>query len=253
MKKNKMKPFALLIVMAFSLSCQKQNNNTPSGNGGGSAATTNPNISPSNASNWFGILDAYNLQSLTGGVLQPTFKTASAFFSNAAQPSLNPSSFVKVNQAELGSVIFKFSTYDYVDTTFNLSFTPLTWKINGLGSIPSFTFTNTNSFPAYSGYASLPDTVHIGTQITISITGITGADQVIVAIWDGSNLLGHTQSQVLGTGSSVTFPASSLSSLNATNSGMLVVSGKKNNVQNVGTLPMNFTTNYQLSKTISIK
>ena len=241
----------ILIQIAF-ISCQKSNNTTSGG--GGSNNITNATITPSNATSYYGILTEYMLENISNGGLTPSFKYATAFFSNSATAYLNPSTFVKVNSVGINGTNFKFSSFYYVDTTYTLIFPPATWQVNGLATIPSFTYTNTNAIPTYTAYSSLPDTVHIGQSVTISITGVSGSDEVTVGINDGSNAAGHSVAQVLATGAtSVTFPASSLSSLSQTNSALLSVSCQKNNVKSVNSLPMNFVSTYELNKTISIK
>jgi hypothetical protein len=154
----------------------------------------------------------------------------------------------------VNGVKLQFSSFYYVDTTYTLTFPPANWQVGGLGTIPSFTYANTTVVPTYTAYTSLPDTVHKSQSLSISITGVSGADQVTVGLDDGSNLYGHSVVQMLAPGTTtVSFPASSLSSLNITSGATLSIECQKNNVQNVSGLPMNFESIYELNKTVSIK
>lgn len=147
----------------------------------------------------------------------------------------------------------KFVGYDYQDTTYSVTAPPATWVVSGLGSIPSFTYTNTDSFPAYTGYASLPDTIYKNQPITIQMTGIGPADEVDVIIYDQSGLPGHAVSQTLVAGAtSVTFPATALASLNV-GQASIDVDCIRNHVQSLGSKNFNFQNSYQLVKMIQLK
>jgi hypothetical protein len=242
---------SFLITGLVFISCKKSSTTT---GGGGSTTNNSTNISPSNATSYYGILNTYNIQSVTSGTLSTVLKYASAFFSNTPTHYLNTSTFVKVSSVTINGDTGQFSSFYYTNSTYSLSFPPATWKVNGLAAIPSFTYTNNNTMPSYTGYSTLPDTVYKNQPIIISVTGITGADEVTVGINDGSNAAGHSIAQMLTAGAtSVTFPASSLSTLNITNAAFINIECQKNNVQSINSLPMNFETTYELNKTISIK
>jgi|GEM_PF-1151707 hypothetical protein len=245
--------FVLSILLGGA--CTKNNSTTP----GGPASTNSTTITPSTATSYFGILNITSAQTVQQGTsLYPAINICSAYFSNTAVPDITPSTFVKVDSLSLNGRRFKFSGYEYQDTTYQITYPSATWHVTGLAVIPSFTYTNATPLPTFTGYATLPDTIHINQQLTVAVTGVTGSDQTNVIISDGSNASGHTVSQVLGTGAtSVTFPASSLSSLTTTttttSNAFININCIKNNAQAVNGLPFNFQLSYQLNKTIYIK
>jgi len=240
-----------MICLLILDACHKNNNTTTTGGGGN---TINSSITPSNATSYNAILSISSIQTLYGNNLLPSNNYCKAYFSNSTTSNYNTTTFVKVNNVNLNGTVFKFLSYDYEDTTHNITYPSGIWNVNGLGNIPSFTFTVNNPIPSYIGYTSLPDTVHINQSITLPITGITGSDQTTITITDGSNANGHIVSQaLLNSANSVTFSAYSLSNMSITSNAFINVHCIKNNVQNVYGIPMNFTTEYQLDKIISIK
>jgi len=256
-----MKNINLLAFCTLSIllggACTKNSNSTHGIPGSTNSTTT---ITPSAATSYFGILSITSAQTVQqGNNLFPAIIFSQAYFSNTATAYFSPSTFVKVDSVSLSGKIFKFSNYEYQDTTYQITYPPATWHVKGLATIPSFTYTSTTPLPTFTGYATLPDTIHIGQAVTIAITGVTGSDETSIIISDGSNASGHTVSQTLAaSATSVTFPASSLSSLTATTAtttanAFINVGCIKHNVQSVNGLPMDFQMSYQVDKTIYIK
>jgi hypothetical protein len=155
-----------------------------------------------------------------------------------------------VNSVSLNGTAFQYSSNNYSDTTFSIHFPPSTWVVNGANGIPTFTYTNNDPIPAFTGYASWPDTIYRNQNTTVQMTGITGADLITVNIMDG--VTGISRSMPV-TGTSVTFPISSLSTLTTTTSGTLMVLLDKSNVQNISGKSMNFHSAYELTKTVILK
>ena len=249
--KNKVAAFFYIILwIPFLFSCTKSGTVS-----GGSNSLNSSNITPSNATSYDAILSITGLQLLSNGNLSPMTNICQAYFSNTLTPIVNTATFVKVTRARINGTDLKFTGYQYEDTTYQVTYPPGTWAIDGLANIPSFTFTTNASMPMYTGYALLPDTIHVNQAVTINISGLHGSDVTNVIISDGSNANGHIVAQVLAPGAtSVTFPASSLSVLTAGVANAFInVACIKNQAMSVNNVPMNFSMGYQLNKRIIIK
>ena len=198
------------------------------------------------------MLNIYGHQYVNSGTLTPLgINSWPVFFSATPVTTNTTSSYVKVGSLSLNGVGFKFYPTYYEDSTSSIPIIPSTWAVVGGGVIPSFTFTNNNSMPSYSGYASLPDTIYKSQQNTIQITGITGSDITTVSVLDaGTNKT--TQTLALGS-TSVTFSASSLAALAVGSNCDINITCVKNNVQTFNGKQFNFPINYLVNKLIYIK
>lgn len=225
----------LMMLAGFFLSCKKNSTSSTS-----STAQSTSNVG------YNGFLSVKGGQYLSSGTLSAMNPTGSIFFSSIPTSTTNPSTAVRVNSVSLNGVIYKFLSYLYYDTTYTSVSSPYMWVINGAGPIPSFTFTNTNPMPAFSGFNSLPDTIYKNSNNTIPITGVTGADTVTVIIEDFAT---HKAYMGVSRGStSVTFSSSSLSSINLGNNSTIIIICTKNNVQMFGGKIFSFPVVYQLDK-----
>ncbi len=140
-----------------------------------------------------------------------------------------------VNSVYMNGVRFKFdaSSKQYADTTYLLpSFPPANWVVNGAGSIPSFTFSNTDALPVYTGTASLPATVSKAQNLVIPITGLSGCDQVGLELKDNTGR--STTVYVAGNATSATFIKDSLVNLTNCINATLNLTLIKYNAQNLG-------------------
>lgn len=240
MIRNKYVSFVLFI--ACFTSCKKNNNTAETGNYGNS----------SNNLGYYGILSIYQQQTVNSGSIgSPNSPFGIAFFSITQTTIINPSTFAKVDSVKLNNVKYKFYSYDYLDSSSHVTSAPFIWSVYSGGFIPSFTYTNSNPMPSYTGYNLLPDTIYKTQKNIIQITGITGADTTIVYIED---LAAHETSQILYKwANTVTFSATSLSSINTGKNASLIVECKKNNIQSFGGKTFNFPLFYQVTKTVFIK
>lgn len=212
------------------------------------APSTGTNTTSSNTG-YYAVLTEGRLQSVYSGALSAPFNNFSAQFYSVPTTSTTTSNTVAVNSVSLNGTTMKLSGSQYADTTFSIICPPGQWAVNGVGVIPSFTYTNNNAIPSLTGYSSWPDTIYRNQNITIPMT-VTGADLITVMIMDGTK--GASQQMSL-TASFVNFSSSQLSSLAATNNGALVVLMDKSNVQNISGKSMNFLNAYELSKTVVLK
>ena len=201
-------------------------------------------------SGYYIFFDVSKSQTVNSGSLTNTFNSATASFSSVRTGYVNQSTAVKVNSLSLNGTILKFNSISYIDTTGTISLPPITWIANGANGIPSFTYTNSNTLATYTGYNSLPDTIFRNQNITINITGVANADQMDVMINDGTANFANGNSNAT---TSSTFSISSLSKLQATNTGTLYVELANYYDQTVGGKPATSSYHYQVTKTIVIK
>ncbi len=243
MKKINLVVFCITSLLNFS-SCKK-------------TTTTPNNTNSTNNTNtgYYAILSISGLQSMQNGVVFPATNFCKAYFSTTPVPIYNTSTFAKVTSVSLNNTRFKFNAYDYEDSTYQISYPTGVWVVNGLGNIPSFIDTINTPLPTYTGYNSLPDTLHRAQSLILPITNVSGYDEVQVTISDGSNATGHIYGEVLAPGaSSVTFPQGTLSQLNTGNNNAFInIHLIKNNPKTIAGKSINFTTEYQFDKTISVK
>jgi len=238
--------YTSIVVLSLCLiSCKKKTETSSTGTGGngGGGSTTG----------YYGFLEINSSQSVTSGTLSTNSSYATAFFSTSPKVVKDFSTYTKVNGVSLNGVFYKYTSwaYDYEDTTGTVPTIPSTWVVNGLSSIPSFSYTNNNPMPTFPNYALLPDTIYKNQTTNFNISGVTGADLVSVSISDASS---HICAQSVSAGTAtMSFSSSDLSTLSAGNSCYLVVTCSKDNSQTFSGKAFNFPIKYNLSKQISIK
>lgn len=176
--------------------------------------------------------------------------STAAYFTNTATKNINPSSFVKVTNASLNGDIFKFYTYDYSDSINLYTHGPTYWSVTGLGTIPTFSYFDNDASPKYTGFYSLPDSIHKNQNLVIPLTGLSGTDTALITLTDGTH---SVTKSFIGTSTSVTFSSTNLSPFNVVTNGQLSVLCTKNNIQTFGGKNFNFATCAYFYKTISIK
>lgn len=230
-------PFVFFLIF---ISCKKEKAPEP--------ATTNTNNNSSPL--YDAILDAGIAQYLTAGTLSPPYTSAGAWFANTPDLDVNSTNFVHVDSVSLSNILLKFDTYSYIDTSALISLPPVVWHVVGNNGIPNFDFTNTNALPSFSGYSSLPDSLDHTQNFTIPISGVSDATKAIAFVSDNS---GHYAWQFFNIPtSSVTFSASSLSTLSPTPYGYYYIIFKNENVQTIGGKKIKFNNFYQIMNNIKI-
>jgi len=238
----------LFISALFSLfiffSCKKNNSTSGSGSSNNTGST--------NSQGYYGILSVHGKQTVMSGTLTPLNNpSAQAYFSSVPTYTTYAQYFTAVNKVSLNGIVYKYYPGIYADTTYTPAISPYNWVVNGLGSIPSFTYTNTNNLPSYTGYNFLPDTIYKAQQNTIQLSGINGADTVTIYIFD------HTTHQIsldlVSTATSVSFSSSALSILDVGANATIVTYFTKNNVQTFSGKKFSFPIYYQINKNIYIK
>ena len=258
MRKIKYSFLICLIIFAFT-SCKKTSNNTSTVNNTGSSNST---ISASNATSYYGIFYTGKNQAIVGGVLQaPNYNLSGAYFSSSPVFFPDGSKVVTVDTVKANGRTLIYQSFDnmYEDTSGystggnHLPFTfPITWHVVGKNGIPSFTYLDNTPFASYTGYNAIPDTLNRA-GFTFSLSGVSNVDGISALMDDGS--FGHySTSVILGSNAtSVTFTASDMTQLSATNAGNISITFNKKNIENVYGKAMSFQSTYIFSKKISIK
>lgn len=142
-----------------------------------------------------------------------TESAVASFYSTTGGTTMVDAGSVSVNSLSLT----KQSSNSYYKTA-TLGMTPSdlsfssgsNWSVGGAGSIPSFTYNNSASFPSFTG--SVTDSVITRSSgLTISLSGnVSNADSVILFVAAGSTSVVKV---VSGSAASVTLSASELSGL----------------------------------------
>jgi hypothetical protein len=199
-------------------------------------------------------LTALRSFSYYAGSLILTGNTAYADFRSDVS---NISSMMQIGNVQAGGISLKYlsSGKTYQDTTYNLTIAPTAWQITGAGPIPSYTFTNNDSLPVYTGYSSLPDTIYKNQNLTLQITGIGGADMIEVSFYNSSvtNTIYQVKSSGISSGNAFTFSSPALAPLPLGGNTLLMVSVFKHNLQHSGATTFSFNSQLEISKQVYIK
>ena len=241
--------FALsLSILVFTLiisSCKKSDSPTSGGSSTTSNSTTTGNGNPSGTFN--GIL--YYGYEVNGSI--SVYVGAANFFNSPVSfnPGTQTVATATVNSVSLNSTQLPYSSSSNNYSTFtttSLRFPPAAWVVNGAGIIPSFSYTNTNPMPTFTGISSFPSSVSRSQNLVIPITGASGCDQIQVSVNDSANKT--TSVSVAGGSTSVTILKDSLTRLNNCVSGSISISLIKYNQQTLGGKSFLFGTVYITGK-----
>jgi hypothetical protein len=234
--------FSILISSFLITSCKKTDTPAP--------AKTTSSPTP------YGFLTASKSYSLNSGSLVFSGNYAYAEFRSDLS---NISTDMQIGSVSVGGKYLKYNSVNklYQDTTNTLSVIPTTWQVAGSNPIPSFTYTNNDSLPVYTGYTSLPDTIYKNQNLALQINGITGADEIEVSFYSTSGPLNLIKVKSTGvvTNNTITYSSSELSPLSPGSSAitLLNISIFKHNYQAIGGVSFSFATQLGISKQVYIK
>ena len=122
----------------------------------------------------------------------------------------------------------------------------------GAGTIPSFSFTDKDSIPGFTGFMAMPDTIIRSQNLIIQVNGVKAADAGEIIIFDG---VGNIASQLffpVSLNNSVTIPASSFSTLTSGFGGFRINLSKYND-QILSGKGFRFISQLQLNYNLYIK
>lgn len=172
------------------------------------------------------------------------------FYDHEDGVPFDESHFLRVSSVTINDSALTLYSPAYVDTSFIAYPSPVTWKvISQPSSFPTFTFTNTNDFPDYSGFDLLPDTVFANQDISFNISNYSNTDKVEIMLQNGDNNQ-SIQRSIDSTGIE-TFTQSDLSGILSQNTMLRVVICLSNfNTQNISGKKVMFINNYNVFKNL---
>lgn len=238
----------LFLGFIFSLtimSCKKKEASSPE-----TQSTTT-----GNATNNYGVFLSRKDVIITNTLVssQPNF--SNAFVSNATLTNNNPNvgSLLDMGTVNLNGVMFQKNAWSvsgmYKDSTTSTYNAPHDWIISGSAAVPSFSFSNTNTYPTYTGYTAIADSFVVANNISIPLTNYSGADEIETYFVTMTNPTTNTSVQnVAGTVTSLNFTSSDLSIIGVNSSVALVITFYKNNMQTINGKSYNFRTGYNVIK-----
>lgn len=236
----------LLFLSLFLVFSCKKKDSTPE-----PAATTTG--SSSSWPTYYGVLSSSQFDLVMSGTISSTGAQNTAYFSTS--PIYNSSSMsegvispLNAGTVSLNSTIFKASNQSgsifYQDTTSTLFSSSYVWSVSGAAGVPAINYTYTAARPSYTGWAALQDTIKLSQTNVINLTGITGADEIVVTLYGTATL----QRNLPGNATSVTLTSADLSSMSTTTAGNIIVSCFKNTYQSFGGKDYKFKAGYELFK-----
>jgi len=232
-----MKKIILILSIGFAFISCKKNSGTTSG--AGVSTTTNSNIYPSNATDFYGFLSLTKNQNINLSPNNPhivyTNYAANAVFNSSPLPI----NFYNVPHLAVDSVFFNntFCPIDTFDNSYNSGSADslCNWRIVGNNSIHSFNFTKNNGMAIYTGYNLLPDTIDHTQPITLPIH-IANADDVVVIL----NMNGTGPIDTLKPGATSAAFSTTQMSIGHTGMGSILIQNSNYYAENVYGKPMQF-------------
>lgn len=209
--------FSGIVLLTFLfVSCDKKEDETPDNNN--QSSTENLNFSDS-----YGVLAAVksiSYQTAGGFTIPVEVNTAVAVF----VPSPGATTFSSAGNVTInGSSLKKYqnNSYIYDNLLSPLSFNEVKWDVSGEGDVPTISKTVNRGFPAFSNYASIPETFSLASGLSVPLgSSISNADSVVVVV-SGSK---DAKVKIVRAGvANATFSATELSNLGTGTTGMISI------------------------------
>lgn len=239
--------FTLIIIslaIIFS-SCKKNNNTNPdSSNGGGAAQTTNNAVFSSRKQAMI-----TNTSVVSSGNFSTAFISTSALVNNGPMVgTLLTMGDVSLNGTTFQKNAYSVSNY-YADSTSTVFNTPHNWIVSGSSAVNSFSYSNTNPYPVYTGYTAIADSFTIASNVTIPLINYSGSDEIETYFVTSTNPVTKTSTQnIIGSPGVLSFTSADLSTIGVNPNVTLVITFYKNNLQTINGNSVNFRTGYTLFK-----
>ncbi|MGZ3863314.1 MAG: hypothetical protein ACXVPN_12910 [Bacteroidia bacterium] len=244
----------VLLYFSFALllftSCKKSTpNNT----------TSTPSSTASGTPNAYLVVEKDYNYFLNGSLASRKNSASATFYYFGSQQSYFSANNVTVNGINLPyNPNSLMHSADSIPISTNL--VPNTWQVTGNSSISSFNFTNNDSFPVYTGLSALPDTINKNQNTYVTISGISGANEISVVIYD-CYMSTYSSEKRISTGvtanNTFTFSPTDLSPVSPSSPskpGMIFITINKNNNQQVsGNVNVTATNQLQIIKGVYIK
>lgn len=250
-KINKMKliksaSIVIIILLAIIISSCKKNDNTSPDSSGGNGTTQIAN-------NAVFLSRKQAMITNTSVVSSGNFSTA--FISTSALVNNGPivGTLLTMGDVSLNGTTFQKNAYSvsnyYADSTSTVFNTPHNWIISGSSAVNSFSYSNTNSYPVYTGYTAIADSFNIANNVTIPLINYSGSDEIETYFVTSTNPVTKTSTQnISGSPSVLNFTSTDLSTIGVNPNVTLVITFYKNNLQTINGNSVNFRTGYTLFK-----
>ena len=228
------KQFLVLSIIIVIASCKKSStttNNSSSGN------TTNSNIYPSNATNFYAFFSFSKNQTInlspSPHIVYTNYNAAAAFDSIPQFIDFSNATHITVDSVFINNSLCTLDTFDNVYN--NAADSLCNWRVLGNNGIPSFTFTKNDGMAVYDNYNLLPDTIDHTLPLTLPIH-ITNADDVIVIL----NMNGTGPIDTLTSGATSAAFSVAQMSVGHTGIGSILIQNSNYYAENVYGKPMQF-------------
>jgi hypothetical protein len=248
--------FILSAILALIIFSCKKKENTPET----PAVSTTGSTSTSTVPAYYGVLYSYKMDMLFSGTLTPMNGYSGAYFSpntfinNTTISEGFTGSAPDAGTVTINSIItkktFSSGSYYFGDSTNTLLNSPHYWSVSGANGVPPISYTNTSARPAYTGYSALKDTIKLSQNNVLSLTGISGADEIDINLFGGSGL---ASKNLAGDATNVTFTTADLSSVGTSTNGSIMINVYKNTYQAFGGKNYKFKIGYTLYKQIVVQ
>lgn len=201
--------FAILSLVLVS-SCKKKDDPEPT-------PEPEPTPTPAPVQTFNGWARAYNEYSYLIGQANDVYALSFAriFFTTNNLTSTAAGTTYSYTYGGLVTVNNNIDTLQYSSGTYEKNLaagiysSPVSWKVAGSGSVPSFSTTCAETFPGFTGFNSFPLTLSKNAGITYTISGFTNTNRIIVALSDGNGTyLYQHEASINGGIATVNFPAS---------------------------------------------
>lgn len=244
MKSHKTLTQIIIISLFVSfISCKKKDNAEPT--------ATNPVIQSGN----YGAFTSRKQVIYSNATISSFDNFTNGYISSSPLIGNNPigNSLLDIGTVSLNGTILQKNVYGaanmYGDSTSSVFNTPLNWEISGNGAITSFSFSNTNPYPTYTGYTAIADSFMITNNIVIPLNNYAGCDEIETYFVTSTNPVTVTNIQNITTNpSSLNFTSTDLNVIGVNNNVTLVINFYKNNVQTINGKSHNFRTGYSFMK-----
>ena len=251
------KSLGIVIIVIIIISCKKSNNNNTSSSSGASPTTT--------TYGYFSLTNQYQALYPGSSSINCWACNGSVFFLNNPNGTVNQSSYYHLGGASLNgtNLIEQPQDFSFIGSTVNI-LNPPVWKITGSGNVPSFTFTDTDTMPGYTGINLLPDTIKRSQNLVLQINGISHFEGgVSIQISDAASTPNIISIPITNPAinNTITIPSYSLSSLVASyTSGITTYEGSiglyitgKTTQHTIGSSVCTFTNTSFISNSVYIK
>lgn len=210
--------YILLFIFAL-VACKKEDQEAPIDPNTGCS-----NCLPSYATTFSGIFKAGSY-TVTGAAMSTSISNrVSAFFSNTVVTVPSVANSITVSNVFFNEDTLTYSGGPYYYTNLSsVTLSPVSWTVNGVSPIPSFTYKNLKEKPQYGAMTAWPDTISKNIGFTFSIYDLSFITGASILISDGLPIPNVT-TKALGLGSdTLTFSSNDLSGMSTSTNAIITL------------------------------